>query len=44
MSDKWWSKVCKQVFDNKKLEMDKALLPFVLADAQSSKLDLYFQP
>lgn len=42
--NKWWSKICKQVFDNKKLEVDKALLLFVLADAQLSNSDLYFQP
>lgn len=43
-SNKGWSKIRKQVLDNKKLEVDKALLPFVLADAQPSDLDPYFQP
>ena len=42
--DKWWSKVRKQVLDNEKLALDKALLPFVLADAQPSDSDPYFQP
>ena len=32
-SNKWWSKIRKQLLDNKKLGVDKALLPFVLADA-----------
>lgn len=35
-SDKWWSKVRKQVLDNKELGVDKTLLPFVLAGMQSS--------
>lgn len=43
-SNEWWSKVYKQVLDNKKLGVDKALLPFVLADAQLSNSDPYFQP
>lgn len=43
-SDEWWSKIRKQVLDNKKLGVDKALLPFVLADAQLSDSDPYFQP
>ena len=44
MSDGWWSRVRKQVLDNKKLGVDKALLPFVLADADASDSDPYFQP
>ena len=43
-SDGWWSRVCKQMLDNKKLEVDKALLPFVLADLDASDSDPYFQP
>ena len=43
-SDSWRSRVHKQVLDNEKLGVDKALLPFILADADASDLDLYFQP
>ena len=43
-SDGWWSRVCKQVLDNEDLGVDKALLPFVLADTDASDSDLYFQP
>ena len=43
-ADKWWSKVRKQVLDNKELGVDKALLPFVLAGAQPSDSDPYFRP
>lgn len=43
-SDGWWSRVRKQMLDNKKLGVDKALLPFVLADADTSDSDPYFQP
>lgn len=43
-SDKWWSNVHKKVLDNKKLGLDKALLSFVLAEAQLSDSDPYFQP
>lgn len=32
------------MLDNKKLEVDKALLPFILANTQSSNSDPYFQP
>ena len=42
-SDGWWSRVRKQVLDNEKLGVDKALLPFVLADADASDSDPYFQ-
>lgn len=43
-SDSWWAKIHKQVLNNKKLGVDKAFLPFVLAGAQSSESDPYFQP
>ena len=43
-SDGWWSRVRKQVLDNEDLGVDKALLPFVLADADASDSDPYFQP
>ncbi len=43
-SDEWWFKIRKQVLDNKKLGVDKALLPFILADAQPPDSDPYFQP
>ena len=43
-SDGWWSRVCKQVLNNEKQRLDKALLPFVLADADPSDSDMYFQP
>ena len=43
-SNGWWSRVCKQVLDNEKLGIDKALLLFVLADADASDSDPYFQP
>lgn len=43
-ADKWWSKVRKQVLDNEKLGVDKALLPFVLAGTQLSDFNPYFQP
>ena len=43
-SDRWWSWICKQVLDNEKQGVDKALLLFVLADADASDSDPYFQP
>lgn len=44
ISDEWWSKIRKQMLDYKKLGVDKALLPFILAGAKFSNSDPYFQP
>lgn len=43
ISDKWWSRLYKQVLDNENLEVDKVLLPFVLADTDVLNSDPYFQ-
>ena len=43
-SDGWWSRVRKQVLDNEKQGVDKVLLPFVLADADASDSNPFFQP
>ena len=42
-SDGWWSRVRKQVLNNEKLGVDKALLLFVWADADALDSDPYFQ-
>lgn len=42
-ADSWWTRVHKQILDNKELGSDKAILLFVVADSLPSDSDPYFQ-
>lgn len=43
-TNNWWVWVQRQMFNNKKLGRNKALLPFIIGDSQSFDSNLYYWP